>query len=61
MPREKKDGKVINIKMESRIYDRLEEFCKESGTTKTVAIERILDQFFDAYFQKPEKERSVFE
>ena len=57
MPREKKAAKVLNIKLATPVYERLEEFCAESGMTKTVATERIFTQFFDSYFQKPESER----
>lgn len=47
MPRAKKDGKSINCVIERSIYERLEKYCDEAGQTKTLAIERILKQFFD--------------
>ena len=60
MPRAKKDAKVLNIKLDRGIYDRLDQFCEETGMTKTVALERILNQYLDRYKQKPEEERMLF-
>lgn len=60
MPREKKDARIINMKLATEVYDQLERFCEETGTSKTVATEKILAQFFDEYFQRPEKERKIF-
>ena len=42
------------------MYDRLDVFYEESGLSKTVAAEKILSQFFDSYFDKPEDERMIF-
>ena len=58
MPRQKKDAKVLNIKLATPINEKLERFCKESGQTKTLAVERFLDNCLDEYFKKPEKERT---
>ena len=60
MPREKKDAKVLNIKLSMTIYDQLELFCKESGMTKTMATEKILAQYFEKYFKRNEAERKFF-
>lgn len=59
MPREKKDAKLLNIKLEREIHDQLERFCAESGMTKTMATEKILSRFFDDYFKRPETERRI--
>ena len=61
MPRAKKDAKILNVKLATPVYDRLEEFCDESGMSKTVAAEKILMQFFDQYFERPEAERTIFQ
>ncbi len=60
MPRTKKDAKVLNVKLALPVYDCLDRFCTESGLSKTVATEKILMQFFDSYFEKPETERVIF-
>ena len=56
----KKDAKLLNIKLDRTIHEQLDQFCKESGMTKTMATERILARFFEEYFNKPEKERRIF-
>lgn len=60
MPRPKKDAKIINVKLDRTIHDRLDRFCEETGMTRTVALERILNQYLDGYFHKPEDERMLF-
>lgn len=40
MPRQKKDAKILNIKLAKEISDQLEQFYEESGTSKTVATEK---------------------
>ena len=52
MPREKKDSKKFNINLATQTYEKLEHFCKDTGLTKTMATERILDRFFEEYFKK---------
>ena len=61
MPRSKKDAKILNIRLATPVYDRLEKFCDESGMSKTVAAEKIFMQFFDTYFDRPEAERTIFQ
>lgn len=60
MSREKKDAKLLNIKLDRIVHEQLEQFCDESGMTKTMATEKILAQFFDEYFHRPEEERRIF-
>ena len=60
MPRTKKDARILNIKLSSPIYDKLDAFWEESGMSKTVAAEKIFEQFFERYVEIPEAERSVF-
>lgn len=60
MPRQKKDAKILNIKLAREISDQLEQFCEESGTSKTVATEKILSKYFEEYFSRPEEERTLF-
>lgn len=57
MPRQKKDAKILNIKLALPIHEKLERFCEESGQSKTVAVERFLTKCLDEYFGKPEEER----
>lgn len=52
MPRQKKDSKILNIRLSTPISDRLELFCEESGQNKTVAVERALAAYIDDYDKK---------
>lgn len=49
MPRVKKDNVPVSFKLATDVYDRLEEYCKESGQSKTVAVERAITSFIDEY------------
>ena len=60
MSRVKKDARFLNMKLDREIYDLLEKFCEETGMTKTTATEKIMDQFFEKYFDRPEEERKIF-
>ena len=57
MPRPKKDAKILNIRLDKEINNKLERFCEESGQSKTVAVERFLNRCLDEYFSKPEEMR----
>lgn len=50
MPRQKKDAKILNIKLATTINDQLEQFCEETGMSKTIATEKILSQYLAEYF-----------
>ena len=56
----KKDAKILNIKLAKEISDQLEQFCEESGMSKTIATEKILSKYFEEYFSRPEEERTLF-
>lgn len=60
MARPKKDGKALNMKLNMATYENLEQYCEESGLTKTRAVERILNKYFDNYFERPESERTNY-
>ena len=60
MKKKKKDAKILNIKLARKISDQLEQFCEESGISKTVATEKILSKYFEEYFSRPEEERTLF-
>ena len=60
MPRQKKDAKILNVRLDAGIHKKLEQFCDETGMSKTTAVEKILEKYFDAYFQRPAEERTLF-
>jgi antitoxin component of RelBE/YafQ-DinJ toxin-antitoxin module len=49
-----KESKAVNINMDVTVLQELEKYCEETGLTKTVAIERILKQFFEEQKQRKE-------
>lgn len=55
MAREKKDGRYVNFYLDQKIYDRLEKYCNEVGQTKTIAVERSIDQFLNNYYKTENK------
>lgn len=52
MARQKKDSKPFSIRMDKKIYDKLEAFCEDSGQPKTLAIERAVNMYIDDYEKK---------
>lgn len=59
MPRQKKDAKILNIKLAKEISDQLEQFCEESGMSKTIATEKILSKYFEEYFSSVDRKKSA--
>lgn len=55
MGRPKKDYKPFSVRMDADTFERLEEYCKVSGQSKTVAIERALNRFIDEYEERMRK------
>lgn len=49
MAKPKKDGHFINCYLDRNLYNRLQFYADEKGQTKTLAIERILKQYFDEH------------
>ena len=58
MPRQKKAGRHINCYIDRMVYERLEEYAEEKGQTMTMALERILKQFFDKADEEKEQSDS---
>lgn len=51
MPRPKtRDFKSVNFNLDVKVLGKLERYCEETGRTKTMAMERILDKFLTEYF-----------
>lgn len=51
MPRQKKDGKFVNFYIDRELAERFDRYADDRGQTKTVALERILKEYLDAYDQ----------
>ena len=55
MARPKKDGKYVNFYMNSELLKKLEEYCEETGLSKTTAIERFIAKGLDEQHNKNEE------
>lgn len=61
MAKPKKNGTYLNVCIETDIYDRLEQVCESAGQTKTVAVERALSTYLEAYENMQNKLRELGE
>lgn len=52
MARPTKPHHSVTVRLEESIYQRLNEFCEDSGQPKTVAIERALVMYIKDYYKK---------
>lgn len=52
MARPKKDGTYLNVKIQTDVYNRLENFKEKSGQTKTFIVEKALTSYMDDYDEK---------
>lgn len=49
MPRQQKDVKVLNCKINKTVSDSLDEFIEHTGMTKTSTVEKALTEYIDRY------------
>lgn len=52
MARQVKPNRPITVRLEESIYDKLNQYCVDSGQPKTVAVERALQMYIDDYYEK---------
>lgn len=57
MARPKKNGTYLNVCIETPIYEKLVSICNDAGQTKTIAVERALQAYFEDY----EKRKRIIE
>lgn len=55
MPRIKKENVPVSFRLAKDVNERLEQFCKDSGQSKTVAVERAIVMYVDDYEVKQRK------
>lgn len=56
MARPKKDGKYVNFYIDSELLKRLEEYCEETGLSKTAAIERFIAKGLEKEYKKQDNQ-----
>lgn len=49
MAKPKKNGRYLNVCIDTDIYVKLEQVCESAGQTKTVAVERALSAYLESY------------
>lgn len=54
MARPRKDNVPVSFRLERTVYEKLNQFCGDSGQAKTVAMERALEMYIDDYYAKQE-------
>jgi hypothetical protein len=57
MGRPKKDAIVLHMKIDREVSKMLDEYCNQTGQSKTTAVERILLKEIKEYFNQPEGKR----
>ena len=55
MPRQKKDGRYLNLYLDRSLHEEFEQFCESLEQTKTVAAERAFRMYMDAMKQNPQQ------
>lgn len=55
MPKPKKEAHPFSIRMATDIYERMDNYCLETGVPKTVVIERAINMYLDDYDATQEK------
>ncbi|MBM6810632.1 hypothetical protein H5983_06085 [Faecalitalea cylindroides] len=45
MPRPKKDSKALNVMIDNKIYQLLEQYSSDSKLTKTAVVELALEEY----------------
>jgi predicted DNA-binding protein len=48
----KKQQTPTSFRMATDVFERLEEFCEESGQSKTLAVERAITMYINDYEAK---------
>ena len=54
MARPRKDNVPVSFRLKRTVYNKLNQFCEDSGQAKTAAIKRVLDVYIDDYYEKQE-------
>ena len=57
MSRPKIYRKALNCKVNGNIWDRLDEFCNDTGLSKTVAVEHAIEY----YLKKKQEEKEILQ
>jgi len=49
MPRPKKESEFLSCRIDRQVFKKLEELCNESGLSKTKAVEKALEKYYNEF------------
>lgn len=52
MPRKKKDSVAFSCKLDKKVFEKLEYYCKLSGHSKTIIVEKSIMKFIESNLEK---------
>lgn len=56
----KKEHKIISIRLDINVFNRLGAYCEETGQPRTTAMERMLNKCLAEYEKQPKGKRVPF-
>lgn len=59
MSRPKKYRKSLNCRLDGHVWDKLNDYCDESGLSKTVAVEQAIEMYIKQKKSDQEKLRKI--
>ena len=60
MSRKKKNSTPLNMKVDSDIMEKFNQYCEEVGQTKTLAFERIVTEHLERYYSKQNRSMDLY-
>ena len=54
MAKEKKDSKMISMRISNEVDERINNYCEITGATRTSVMERAVSVFLDRYDEEQE-------
>ena len=51
MARPRKEAEYLSCRLDKIVFDKLEELCEDIGLTKTKAVEKAIEKYYDEYKQ----------
>ncbi|WP_294166863.1 RepB family protein [uncultured Clostridium sp.] len=55
MSRQRTYKKALNCRLDGNVWDALEDFCEETGLTKTSAVERAIMKYVELHNKEQEQ------
>lgn len=55
--RPKKDYQILSLRLDRSVSEKLEDYCRETGQSKTMAVERMLANELEEYYSQAEGKR----